>query len=240
MSLTEIQRETELNLTTTYRLVSTLITNGLIEQSTESGKYRLGVMVLALGDAYLRSNDLYQRAHPKLIELRDKCGETVHLSILDQTEIVYLDKLPGLHAIGLMSSRLGGRSPAHCTGVGKVLLAYQPKDKILLTYNSNNLIPFTPNTITSIESLLKELSSIRANGYALDKEEHEIGVACVAAPIFDHNSILAAISVSGPSDRIMKSVPILSNQVIKTAEEISILFGSMLNSHSISSQFPID
>jgi DNA-binding IclR family transcriptional regulator len=234
MSLTEISRETGLNQVTAYRLIATFIATGFIEQSTESEKYRLGVTALALGDAYSRSNDLSQRAHPRLVELRDKCGETVHLSILDGAEIVYLDKIPGLHPIGLMSSRVGGRAPAYCTGVGKVLLAYQPEDKIRTTYLKGELISFTPRTITSVERLLVEFSKIRANGYALDQEEHEIGVACVAAPIFDHNGILAAISLSGPYDRIMNSVPELSKQAMRIAGVISTFFGDTLSSHSIS------
>ena len=235
MSLTEISRETGLNQVTAYRLISTFITNGLLEQSAESEKYRLGVTALALGDSYSRSNDLSQRARPKLVELRDECGETVHLSILDGKEIVYLEKLPGLHPIGLMSSRVGGRAPAYCTGVGKVLLAYQSEDKIRAISSNGELIPFTPNTITSVDQLIGELSIIRMNGFALDKEEHEIGVACVAAPIFDHNGILAAISVSGPYDRIMKSAQLLTKQAMQIAGEISILFGGMLKSRSTAS-----
>lgn len=237
ISLTEISRETGLNLVTAYRLTSTLITEGLLEQTTESGKYRLGVTALALGNAYLHSNDLYQRAHPKLVELRDECGETVHLSILDGSEIVYLEKLPGLHPIGLMSSRVGGRSPAYCTGVGKALLAYQPMEKIRTMYSKVILFPYTPNTITSLDGLLDEFSKIRAIGYALDKEEHEIGVACVAAPVFDHSGIMAAISLSGPSERILKSVEKFSQQTMGTARDISLIFGSMLNSYLTTTSF---
>ena len=231
MSLTEISRETGLNQVTAYRLIATFIATGLLEQSPESEKYRLGVTALALGDAYSRSNDLSQRAHPKLVELRDECGETVHLSILDGVEIVYLDKIPGLHPIGLMSSRVGGRAPAYCTGVGKVLLAYQPEEKIHTTHLKGDLISFTPRTITSVDRLLVEFTKIRSNGYALDQEEHEIGVACVAAPIFDLNGILAAISLSGPYDRIMNSVPLLSKQAMRIASEISALFGDTTKSH---------
>ena len=122
LSLTDISRKGQLNQSTVYRLLGTLVKDGFVEQSPQTGKYRLGVAALALGEAFLRQNDLCQRAHEALVQLRNSCGETVHLAVLEGSEVVYLDKLPGLHPIGLMSSRVGGRSPAHCTGVGKVSL----------------------------------------------------------------------------------------------------------------------
>jgi DNA-binding IclR family transcriptional regulator len=232
-SLTDISRKARLNQSTAYRLITTLMDGGFLEQSPGNGKYRLGVSALALGDAYLRHNDLFQRAHPKLIELRDRCGETVHLTVLEGKEVVYLDKLPGLHPIGLMSSRVGGRAPAYCTGVGKALLAFQTEKKIRSTYRSDTLIAFTPNTITSLDRLTEELAKIRVDGFALDREEHENGVACIAVPIFDQKGILAAISLSGPSDRIVKDAPNLSQLAVGTAREISTLFGGFLNPNSI-------
>ena len=102
------------------------------------------------------------------------------------------------------------------------------------------MIPFTPNTISSVEQLIGELSSIRMTGFAMDREEHEIGVACVAAPIFDHTGILAAISVSGPYERIMKSAQQLTKQATQIAGEISIFFGGMLKSNTPSTQTSID
>lgn len=231
VSLTELSRATGLNQVTAYRLVATLLADGFLEQVAESGKYRLGVTALALGEAYFRSNDLRQRAHPKLVELRDECGETIHLAILDGREIVYIEKLPGLHPIGLMSSRVGGRTPAYCTGVGKMLLAYQSVDEIHQMYQDKDLISYTPKTITTVDRLLVEFMKIRADGFALDQEEHENGVGCVAAPIFDNQGIVAALSLSGPYERIMKSVPELSKLAMRIAREISILFGGTLISH---------
>ncbi len=229
ISLTEISRETGLNQVTAYRLATTLLNAGFLELSSESGKYRLGVMAMALGEAYYRSNDLRQRAHPKLVELRDTCGETVHLAILDGNQIVYIEKLPGLHAIGLMSSRVGGRAPAYCTAVGKMLLAYESEECVRSLYEETDLLAFTPHSITTIDQLLVELTKIRATGFALDQEEHEIGVGCVAAPIFDQTRIIAAISLSGPFDRIMKSCPELAQLTVRIAADISFLFGSMFN-----------
>lgn len=232
-SLTEISRKVSLNQSTAFRLITTLVENGFIEQSSENGKYRLGVSALALGDAYLRNNDLLQRAHPKLAELRDRCGETVHLTVLEGKEVVYLDKLPGLHPIGLMSSRVGGRSPAYCTGVGKVLMAFHSKQDMLFAAQKDDLVPFTPNTITSLGGLKDELKQIQTNGYAIDHEEHEVGVACVAVPIFDQKGVIAAISISGPSDRILKSAPDLIYYAIAAAKDISTLFGCFINTNTL-------
>ena len=228
LSLTEISRKGQLNQSTAYRLLGTLVKDGFVEQSPQTGKYRLGVATLALGDAFLRQNDLCQRAHEPLVQLRNSCGETVHLAILEGSEVVYLDKLPGLHPIGLMSSRVGGRSPAHCTGVGKVLLAYKPNEVIILSNISENFKSFTPHTITTQQTLSEELRMIRLNGYGVDNEEHEIGVACIAGPIFDHRGILAAFSVSGPVERIKANMNELVKLVRQEAIQISLSFGGTM------------
>ncbi len=230
LSLTDISRKGQLNQSTVYRLLGTLVKDGFVEQSPQTGKYRLGVAALALGEAFLRQNDLCQRAHEALVKLRNSCGETVHLAILEGSEVVYLDKLPGLHPIGLMSSRVGGRSPAHCTGVGKVLLAYKTNEIIISSDISENFKSFTPHTITTQEELSEELRKIRQNGYGIDNEEHEIGVACIAGPIFDHRGILAAFSVSGPVERIKTNMNELVNLIQQEASQISLSFGGTVPS----------
>jgi len=227
LSLTEISRAVALDQSTTYRLLVTLEASGFIKQSDRNGKYRLGVASLALSEAFLRHNDLSQRAKPSLVNLRDQCGETVHLAVLEGLEVVYLDKLAGLHPIGLMSSRVGGRSPAYCTGLGKSLLAFHPTSEIREAYKSFPLKKYTSNTITDLDTLLKELAKIRENGYAVDVEEHEQGVACIAAPVFDHRGIAAAISVSGPSNRVIEQIAKsnLPEMVVGAAGEISSQMG---------------
>jgi len=227
LSLTEISRTVALDQSTTYRLLATLEASGFIEQSDMTGKYRLGVTTLTLSEAFLRHNNLSQRAKPSLVSLRDQCGETVHLAILEGTEVVYLDKLAGLHPIGLMSSRVGGRSPAYCTGLGKSLLAYYPSSQIKSAYKNYSLKKYTANTITDLDTLLEELAKIRTIGYAVDIEEHEPGVACIAAPVFDHQGIAAAISISGPSNRLLDQTAKLDlpKMVVEAAREISSQLG---------------
>jgi len=165
-------------------------------------------------------------AEAQLAGLRDASSETVHLATLDGTEVLYLEKLPGLHPIGLMSSRIGDRSPAHCTGLGKALLAHEPEALVRQSL-SGALRSFTPRTITRMNDLLEELARVRRQGFAVDDEEHELGVVCVAAPVFDSDRVVAAISASGPADRIRQEMRDegLTQAVLSAAAEVSSRLG---------------
>jgi DNA-binding IclR family transcriptional regulator len=202
LSAAEMSKETGLDPSTVFRLLLTLEGQGFVEVNHTTGKYRPGVTLLELGSRFLKNSDIRSRAIGHLESLRDEFGETVHLTILDGNEVVYLEKLAGLHPIGFMSSRVGDRNPAHCTGVGKALLAYLPDDELVARYPDGRLTRYTDTTITDLEALRLELKGVRERGYATDQEEHEQGVKCVAVPVFDHKGIAAAISVSGPSDRV--------------------------------------
>ena len=132
-------------------------------------------------------------ALPELEVLRDKTKETIHLAILDNMEVAYLEKLRGLHAIGLMSSQVGGRALAYCTGLGKVLLAYEDQERVRSHFTQFEFVPFTDTTIRTTAQLMSHLAEIREKGYATDYGEHEPDVYCVAAPIFDvNNEVVAA------------------------------------------------
>jgi DNA-binding IclR family transcriptional regulator len=143
-------------------------------------------------------------------------------------EVIYLEKLGGLHAIGIMSSRVGGRAPSHCTGLGKLLLAYEKPDSVAAYFKEHGLRRYTDTTITDLDALLCELEAVRGQGFAFDHGEHENEVRCVAAPVFNASgSAVAAISVSGPYARLD---PLEGNQgmiekVIRTANQISHQLG---------------
>ncbi len=202
-TLQELSREIHLSPSTTFRQLASLAFYRYVERDGKTGQYRLGIACLELARAYYEADDLRRIALPDLERLRDETRETVHLAILDQMEIVYIEKLQGLHAIGLMGSRVGGRSPAYCTGVGKVLLAHQPPRIVKHYFLRRKLQRYTPNTITTFKALTAELESIRCQGYAFDRGEHETQVHCVAAPIFDMSGeVIAALSISGPADRM--------------------------------------
>ncbi len=226
ISLSEISQRVALHQSTVFRLLATLGAVGFTEQNPHTGRYRLGPASLSLGQAFLRHSDLRQLAEAPLAGLRDHSSETVHLATLYGTEVLYLEKLPGLHPIGLMSSRIGDRAPAHCTGVGKALLAYQPEAIVRQTY-SDDLPSYTPFTITRINALLEDLEKVRQRGFAVDDEEHEVGVVCVAAPVFDSSRVVAAISASGPADRIRQEMRNrdLTQAVLAAAGEISARLG---------------
>jgi DNA-binding IclR family transcriptional regulator len=202
-TLNEISEEILLSPSTTFRLLSTLNYYRFVKRDERSGHYRLGLACLTLARGFQDSNDLRTVALPELEVLRDITKETVHLAILDNMEVIYIEKLPGLHAIGLMSSRVGGRSPVHCTGLGKMFLANLKSDQVLSYVEQHGLPKFTDTTITDPQELIEHLKQIRSQGYAFDRGEHESDVRCVAAPIFNsEGQAIAALSVSGPAVRL--------------------------------------
>jgi len=207
LSLAEISRRLNLNRSTTFRLLVTLQAHGYLEQDRETRKYRLGVTCLELGSVFLNQSDIRKEALPILNGLRDDCKETVHLARLAGSEVVYLEKLDGLLPIGIMGSRVGGRAPAYCTGLGKAMLAYMPETEIDQLYVESGLRRFTPDTITDLKELVNEMAHIRERGYAIDNEEHEPGVKCIAVPIWDYcQNVVGAMSVSGPAERIDQAI----------------------------------
>ena len=227
-TLQELSGEIGLSTSTTFRQLSTLVYYRYVQRNEQTNQYTLGHSCLELARAYYEGNDLHSIALPELEKLRNETKETVHLAILDQMEIVYIEKPQGLHAIGLMGSRVGGRSPAYCTGVGKVLLAYLDTRVIKDYFLRRKLHRYTDHTITSFTALVSELALIRSRGYALDHGEHEFEVSCVATPIFDmKRNVIAALSISGPTDRLE---PIERNHDLiekakRTANNISTKLG---------------
>ena len=227
LSATEISKQIHLDLSTTFRMLVTLQVQGLVEQDSTTGKYRLGVTCLELGSRFLKSNDIRKRALGVMDTLRNEFGETVHLTVLDGSEVVYLEKVAGLHPIGFISSRVGGRAPAYCTGVGKALLAFLSDEELQKRFLSIKLTRYTDSTITDVKSLRAELAEVRRKGFAIDQEEHEVGVKCVAVPIFDHKGIAAAMSVSGPIERMDQHTKEggLIEKLQQAAAEISVQMG---------------
>ncbi len=224
----EISEDIELAASTTFRLLSTLVFYNYIRRDETSGLYGLGLACLELAHAYQESNDIRRVALPELESLRDELKETVHLVVMDRMQVVYLEKLPGLHAIGIMSSRVGARSPSYCTGVGKVLLAYQNPEDVRKYFSTHEMRHYTETTITDIELLIEHLKTIRKAGYGFDFGEHENEVRCVAVPIFDiRGRAVAALSVSGPAARMdpVEDNKVFIEQARQTALNISRKLG---------------
>jgi IclR family KDG regulon transcriptional repressor len=189
---------------TVHRLASTLVETGMLEQNKETGKYRLGLAVFELGSLVRRRIDITLEAKPWLMSLREQTGETVHLSIFDRGGVVCVNFLESkrMHRI---VSRIGVRKPAHCTAEGKALIAFQPSSTVERIINSG-LKWQTPRTITDPEALRKELATVRAQGYATDDEEYELGMRGIAAPIRDETGeSIAAVGVSAPTQRLSRA-----------------------------------
>jgi DNA-binding IclR family transcriptional regulator len=161
-----------------------------------------------------------------MVELSRQVQESVHLAILSDTETLYIDKVDSPRSLAVMS-KVGQRSPLHCTALGKVLLAFQNPEEQARIIKRIELRPFTARTITSKEGLKKELQWVRLKGYALDRRESEDEVECIAAPIRDHlGNAVAAISISGPQRKInTPQEKIFVQKVIEAAKSISAKLG---------------
>ena len=227
-TLAEISEDININTSTTYRLLMTLASHNFVTRDEQTNQYRLGLSCLELAKAYQDSNNIRRFALPELEKLRDDVKETVHLAVLDNWEVIYLEKLSGLHAIGLMGSRVGGRAPAHCTGLGKAIAAFLNPVEVRDHFEKQGLTRFTHTTITNLDEMMRHLEMVRQAGYALDRGEHENEVRCVAVPIFDiDNKVVAALSVSGPAGRMepMENNPVLIEKARQSAERISSQLG---------------
>ncbi len=225
--VTSLAALTGLHKSTVHRLLNALMARGYVSKNIENDKYSLGMKVLYLGSAILDRMDVRTVAKPFLEQLCRDTDEVVHLSTIDGTEAVYIDKVESPNKNIRMYSQIGKRVPLHCTGVGKVLLAWLPDSEVEYILGVKGMEPYTQNTITSIEGLKKHLAEIRKNGYAFDELEHEEGIRCVAAPIFNMNGkVVASVSISGPIMYVtLDRMPKLTEEVLKTAKNISYQLG---------------
>ncbi|MCG0277302.1 MAG: IclR family transcriptional regulator [Thermanaeromonas sp.] len=231
VSLSSLSAEVGLHVSTVHRLLSTLARRGFVEQEPNQGRYRLGLKIFEIGHRALYSLDIRAVARPFLRQLVEEFNETANLAVLDGTEVVYIDQVESKNMIKMMA-RPGTRVPAYCTGAGKVLLAGLPAFQLERVLSTLNLRPYTAASITSVEQLKKELEQVRRQGYAIDRGELEEGVRCVAAPIINHEQrVVAALSVSGPSNRITEELlqGRLVEAVCRAARAVSEALGSYAN-----------
>lgn len=196
LGVTELARRLGLHKSTVHRLLATLEHEGFVIQDATGGQYRLGLLLFELGSLVVNSMELQRIARTHLEEVHRACGETVHLAILDEGEVVYIDKIESTRQVR-MYSQVGRRAPAHCTGLGKVLLAGLPAGILDQVIQRRGLRAYTSRTITSPETLRNHLALVRQRGYAVDSGEHEELVRCAAAPIYDHTGqVVAAVSIA--------------------------------------------
>jgi DNA-binding IclR family transcriptional regulator len=210
---------------TAHRLAVTLVADSMLEQNPDTGKYRLGIALFRLGSLVRQRMTISNEARPLLRDLREKVNETVHLAVLDGSAIMYVFNLESTQAIR-MRSDVGVRKPAHCTAEGQAILAFQPADVIERVVNQG-LIARTPQTITEPQALRKVLDGVRARGCAIEDEESELGMRCIAAPLRnDVGEVVAAIGLGGPVSRLSKkALTTFIPHVIETAAAISARLG---------------
>ena len=201
LSLKEISVSLNLNKSTTFGLVNSLTTLGYLLQNEDNQKYSLGLKILSLTNAVKTNNILIRASRPYLEELSAKYRETVHSAQELNGSIVYLDKVEVDTSI-YINTQMGTKNYMHCTGVGKVLLAYKSPEELDM-FLDQPLKPLTFNTITDPDDFKKEMAKIHENGYGGDDEEIEIGLSCVAVPVMKaENKPGFAISLAGPTVRM--------------------------------------
>ncbi len=220
-TLAGLSKQVRVPKTTLFRLLETLCAAEFLEQD-EPGRYVLGVKAFEVGSAFLAQLGFPQSARHSLEELAAACRETASLGVLNHGEVVYIAIERAQREIGIQS-QVGTRHPAHCTALGKVLLAGLPDQEVIGLLDRTGMASLTENTITSAAAILAELAGVRQRGYAIDNEERAYGVKCVAAPVRDLTGrVVAAISVSGPAFRVTTELlPPLIHAVTSAAAAVS-------------------
>lgn len=226
LNLTDLSHQLGMPTATVHRLLSTFEELDFVEQDTEQGLWFVGLKAFTVGNAFLSRRDFVARARPHMHNLVEQCGETVNLGVIDDGEAVFIGQVESREVMRMIV-RLGSRSPIHASGVGKALLANLPEQQLARILQQRGLTRYTERSIDNPAQLRDALERIRQLGYALDDEEHAIGLRCVAAAIFDQNGqALAAISLSGPKARITDNrLDELGVAVRQTADEITQALG---------------
>ncbi|MDP6978677.1 MAG: IclR family transcriptional regulator [Myxococcota bacterium] len=231
IGVSDLSRRLGLHKNNVFRLLATLEENGYIEQSAKSERYRLGTGCLELGRAYSRSNPLLRTARPFLEALCEELGETVHIGTLRGFEVIHLDSEQPEQLV-MTSSRVGQRLPAHNTALGKVMLgaldAAGRQQYVAEVLAASGAERRTENSISDPHKFLEHVSHVALHGSAVDMEECEVGLRCVAAPVHDGNGrAIAALSVSAPSFRFDKDYMLdtVEKAVVDAANRLSHSLG---------------
>jgi DNA-binding IclR family transcriptional regulator len=226
MTLTQIGKRLGLPKSSVHNILSTLVAERILEKDSDGPRYHLGLKLFELGDKARSNLEVRKRATPFLKILNNQLDETVHLTVLEEGEVLYIECFESTKRLRTYSV-IGVRAPLHCTSVGKAILAFLPKEEIEKIILKKGLQKFTENTIVNTEKLLKELEGIRKRGYAVDNMEHEEHVRCIGAPVFNYEGrVFASISVSGPSQRVtFDKMPVVAKMVMSATREVSRRMG---------------
>lgn len=224
IGLSDLAKKVGLKRTTCYGLAETLLYRGYLGFNEENSKYRLGIKTFELGQIYSNSLDLVKIARPNLQRLSSKYGFVVHLVVPDFYDAVYIDKVGESESFRVRSG-IGTTAERFCTALSKVICSTLSEEE-LASVLPGALKQYTDNTIIDLDLYRKELAEVRANGYAIDMEELEQGLVCVAAPLLNYNQKTeGAISMSGPKQSMINNLDQIIEDVVDTAKQISAHIG---------------
>lgn len=225
MSVSEVSKACDITRSNAHRLLTTLLELGYVTQDEITKRYRMTLRVWSLGSRIVDRLNFKREALPFLEKLNDATGETTHLSVLDDINVIYIDKLEAKHAVRTFT-RIGGTAPAFCVATGKAMLAYQKERTIEEAIA--HATQFTANTITDAATLREELKMTQQRGYAVNRGEWRGGAYGLAVPVFSaSNEAIAAIGISAPTDRMSEDrVEGLANFLKTIGYELSLSLGA--------------
>ncbi|GAA3892891.1 MULTISPECIES: DNA-binding transcriptional regulator KdgR [Gibbsiella] len=206
LGITELAQRVMMSKSTVYRFLQTMKGLGYVAQEEDTEKYSLTLKLFELGALSLQNVDLIRIADVQMRDLSKHTRETIHVGALDDDSIVYIHKIDALYNLQ-MYSRIGRRNPLYSTAIGKVLLAWRSREEASAILADVVFTRSTPNTLGSVAELLPALEQVRQQGFAEDNEEQEIGLRCIAVPIFDRfGVVIAGLSISFPTIRFSEQV----------------------------------
>ncbi len=217
VSVSECSNHFNINKSTAHRFLASMKYVGFVDQNPENQKYKLSLKVFEIGNKVIEDLNLREVAKPIMHELGDKTGETINLGIIDNYDVVYIEKVLSKNTLR-QDSPIGGRDPIHSTAMGKAIIAFKPLEYVEEYIKTKGLTKVTENTITNVEKFYTELKSVREKGYTIDAEETVVGLSCIAAPIFNNeNKIVASVSISSPKQRLDKDIMNIYKEEVKDA-----------------------
>ena len=227
MALSDLAAATGLHVSTTHRLVNVLAERGYTRKDASSGRYQLTLRMFEMGSQASVVWSQMPSIRLLLDQLAAATQQTVHMVERDGSRIIYLHKAEPYQQLVSMASYVGQRSPMYCTGVGKSILALLPEEEVRRIWESEQICQFTPFTISNPEDLYRELELTRSRGYAVDEQEHEMGVRCIAKAIRNwRGEPVGAVSISAPASRLDEAaMKDLFPKLLEVTEEISRMLG---------------
>ncbi len=230
LGISELSRALDLPKSTVFSILGSLQSKKIVEKNPQTGKYYLGIKLIELGYCAQAGLELCRIAAPLLKGLNVRFDETVHLTVLEEDEVLYIDCIESQRRLRTYSV-IGIRAPLFCTSVGKAILAFQSEKEIDRIVAQKGLPRFTDNTIASKERLVAELAKIRVEGFAIDDLEHEDHLRCVGAPVRNaHGEVFASIILSGPAERNTRErVREMAPFIVQAADDISLRLGYRKN-----------